>query len=103
MKVRLVVALVGLANGFLPHQPLPNKKDTVDRQIIEQIDALGKKYDEAVNNNDAAALYTEDAVLVTDTGPIYGREAIETHFADLFQQWHFSSDQYPLLCRNGWQ
>ena len=33
----------------------------------------------------AALVYTEDAVEVTDQGPIYGREAIEKHFADGFQ------------------
>ena len=60
------------------------------------------KYDEAFNKNDAAALaalYTEDAVVVTDTGPIYGREAIEKYFADVFKQVHVSNhlgkgDQY---------
>jgi uncharacterized protein (TIGR02246 family) len=66
-------------------------KDTVDPQIIEQLVAIGKKYDEAVNNNDAAAvaaLYTEDAVFVSDRGPIYGRQAIEKWYADAFQGWH---------------
>ena len=66
-------------------------KDTVDPQIIEQLNAVGKKYDEAVNNNDAAAvaaLYTEDAVFVSDRGPIYGRQAIEKWYADGFQGWH---------------
>ena len=27
----------------------------------------------------------------TDSGPIYGREAIEKHFADMFNQVHFSN------------
>jgi hypothetical protein len=38
-------------------------KDTADPQISEQVNALSKKYDDAINNNDAvavAALYTED-------------------------------------------
>jgi ketosteroid isomerase-like protein len=68
----------------------------------ELIDTKYKKYDDAFNNNDAAAVaafFTEDAVLVTDKGPVYGREAIEKHFADLFKECHFSNhvgepDQY---------
>jgi len=45
-------------------------QNTVDPKIIEKLDAIAKKYDEAVKNNDAAAvaaLYTEDGVFVTDT------------------------------------
>jgi len=37
-----------------------------------------------------AVFFTEDAVFVTETGPIYGREAIVKHFTDLFQKVHFS-------------
>ena len=102
MKIRLLGALVGLAISFaLPTFAQQNK--TVDPQIIEQIIAVGKKYDEAENNNDAAALaalFTEDAVFVTDTGPVYGRQTIEKWFADDFQEWHHSKyltkrDQNP--------
>jgi uncharacterized protein (TIGR02246 family) len=66
-------------------------KSTVDPQIIEQLNAVGKKYDEAVNKNDAAAvaaLYTEDAVFVGDSGPLYGRQAIEKFYADAFKTLH---------------
>jgi|SRR5258707_909349 hypothetical protein len=48
--------------------------NTADPQLRQQLDAKSKKFDEAFNNNDAAALaafFTEDAVLVTDTGPVY--------------------------------
>ena len=75
---------------------------TPDPQLRQQLDAKSKKFDDAVNNNDAAAvaaLFTEDAVLVTDRGPIYGREAIEKSYADLFKEWRVSEhigkrDQY---------
>ncbi len=70
------------------------KTNTPDPQLRQQLDALLRKFDEAFNNNDPAALaalFTEDAVEVTDTGPIYGREAIEKHYADLFQKVHFSN------------
>ena len=67
-----------------------------------QLDAKSKKFDEACDNNDAAAVaacFTEDAVLVNDTGPVYGRKAIEKSYADLFQKWRVSNhiskrDQY---------
>jgi ketosteroid isomerase-like protein len=91
MKTPLLLVLVGLAISFaLP--TFAQQTNTPDPQLRQVIDALTKKTDEAYNNGDAAsmaALYTEDAVLVTDTGPIYGREAIEKHYVDLFQRIHF--------------
>ena len=36
-------------------------------------------------------MFTEDAVIVTDSGSVYGREAIEKMYADLFKQVHFSN------------
>jgi len=49
------------------------------------------KYDEAFNKNDPAALaalFTENAVLVTPQGTIYGRKAIEKYSADNYLRWH---------------
>jgi len=98
MKIRLLGALVGLAISFaLPTFAQQNK--TVDPQIIEQIIAVGKKFAEADNHNDAAALaalFTEDAVFVTDTGPVYGRQAIEKWFTDDFQEWRHSNHIHKL-------
>jgi uncharacterized protein (TIGR02246 family) len=89
MKMRLLVTLAGLAISFaLP--TFAQQKETVDPQIIVQLNAIAKKYNEAINNHDAAAmgaLYTEDAIFVTDRGPIYGREAIEKWYADVFKGW----------------
>ena len=93
MKTRLLGALVGLAISFaLP--TFAQQKETVDPQIIEQLTALGKKFDEAANNNDAAAwaaCFTEDAIWVLDTGPLYGRQAIEKQIAEWFKGGHCSN------------
>jgi ketosteroid isomerase-like protein len=102
LKIRLAVALMWLAISFAV-PAFTQQKDTVDPQIIEQLATLNQKYDDAFNNGDAvamAATFTEDAVLVNDTGPVYGREAIGKYYAELFKQVHFSdhnckSDQYP--------
>jgi ketosteroid isomerase-like protein len=94
MKIRLVVALVGLAISFAV-PAFAQQKDAADSPIRQQLDTLGQKYDEAFNNDDAAALaatFTENAVLVNDTGPIYGREPIEKYYADLFKQVHISNE-----------
>jgi ketosteroid isomerase-like protein len=101
MKIRLLLALVGSVIGFtLP--AFAQQKDRVNPQIVEQLNTLRDKSNEAFENGDAAALavlYTDDAVEVTNEGPIYGREAIEKHYTDLFKEQHFSNriskrDQY---------
>jgi uncharacterized protein (TIGR02246 family) len=55
---------------------------------------LGKREDEAYNNNDAeaiAAIFTEDAVFVTPQGSIFGSGAIEKFYAERLQKVHFSN------------
>ena len=93
MKTRLLGALVGLAISLaLP--TFAQQKETVDPKIIEQLTELGKKFDEAANNNDAAAwaaCFTEDAIWVLDTGPLYGRQAIEKQIAEWFKGGHCSN------------
>ena len=92
MRTRLLGALVGLAISFaLP--TFAQQKETVDPQLIQNLHdtIISKKYNDAINNHDAtaiAALFTEDAIFVTDTvGPLYGRQAIEKFYADNFMGW----------------
>jgi type II secretory pathway pseudopilin PulG len=62
MKMRLAVAIVGLATSFA----LPTfAQQTVEQKIEQQIRVLASKYDAAINKHDApavAALYAQDAV-----------------------------------------
>jgi uncharacterized protein (TIGR02246 family) len=93
MKVRLLLTLAGLSIGFAV-PVLAEEKNVVNPQISQQLDALGGKFDEVFNKNDAAAVaafYTEDVVLVTPGGLVYGRQAIEKWHADLFQKSHYSN------------
>jgi ketosteroid isomerase-like protein len=51
------------------------------------------RLDNCRSGNDAdavAALYTEDAISLEQTGPVFGREAIRKRWADRFQKVHFS-------------
>lgn len=93
MKIRsVVVALLGLAISIA--LPALAETNTPDPQQREQLLELAKKFEDAWNNNDAtglAALFAKNAVLVDDTGPIAGRDAIEKHYKDLFQNVHFSN------------
>jgi hypothetical protein len=86
MKIRSLLALAGLAIGLaLP--VVGQQKDTADRRLVQQRDLLGspsslaefgelsQKLDEAYNKNDAAAvaaLFTQDALLVTPDGMFNG-------------------------------
>jgi uncharacterized protein (TIGR02246 family) len=72
---------------------LAQQTKTADPQLRQRLVDVIKKHGDAMNNNDAAAAtacFTEDAVYVTDSGPVNGREAIEKWYADLFQKVHFS-------------
>src|SRR6516164_2119627 len=93
MKVRFIAALAGFAIGFVV-PTFSQQTNTPDPHLLQQLLALAKKFDEAWTNKDAAAmaaLYTEDAVIVrNDGGPIYGREAIEKYWADMFKTVHYN-------------
>jgi uncharacterized protein (TIGR02246 family) len=100
MKTRLLGALVGLVISFvLP--ALAEQNDIAGPRIVQQRDLLGipdaiavfgelmGKLDDAYNKNDAeaaAALFTEDAVLVTSDGMAFGRQAIKEKYVDTFQR-----------------
>ena len=94
MKIRLVIALVGLAMSFaLP--TFAQQTNTPDPQLREKLIAAIKKHTDALDKNDAAAVaanFTENGILVTPGGPIFGREAIERHYADDFKQGFHSSN-----------
>lgn len=94
MNIRLIVALLGLAIGFaLP--TFAQQTNTPDPQLRQNLLELAKKFEDAWDDNDAtalAALFTEDAVLVNDSGPVSGREAIKKYYTDLFQNVHFSNN-----------
>jgi uncharacterized protein (TIGR02246 family) len=83
MKTRLIVAIIGLAAGFVP-PTLAQQENAVDPQTVEQVRALASKYDAAFNKDDApalATLYTEDVVFKTPNGTFDGRQAVEELFA----------------------
>ena len=93
MKMRAEVTLVALAISFaLP--TFAQQTDTPDPQLRQRLVEIIQKHNDAIMNNDAAALaadFAEDAVLVEQEGPTFGREAIEKHWADRLQKVHFSN------------
>jgi ketosteroid isomerase-like protein len=99
MKLRLPLALVGLTISFaLP--TFAQQTNTPDPALRQQLVAFFKKFDEVRNSNDQTAwatLFTDDAIEVMDTGPIYGRDALEKLWADLklqFSDHVITVDQY---------
>jgi uncharacterized protein (TIGR02246 family) len=98
MKIRLLLAVAGLAIGFAV-PVLAQEKETIDPELRQQIEALFMKLDEAFNKNDLAATvaqYTQDAVLVnrrvSEGGASVGHSAIEKYFT-----LEYSSTPYGLV------
>ena len=90
MKMRLLLTLTGLAISFaLP--TFAQEKDTIDPQTRQQLEAIIKKYQEAFNKHDAAAMaafYTEDAVLESPLGVFSGRAGVEKYYLEVYQQFN---------------
>ena len=82
MKTDLVLALISSAVAFAS-PTFGQQKDTVDPKIIEQLQEEDKNFEKAYNKHDAAAiaaLFTDEAVLVTPHGTFTGRAAIEKKY-----------------------
>src|ERR1700761_6771411 len=104
MNIRSIVTLIGLAISLaLPIfaqekedvKPFPFTPIPAGPQLVQQIEAIDQKFDEAFNKHDATAvgtLYIANAVQVTPAGSFSGREAIEGYMTDLFQR-HNPSDR----------
>jgi ketosteroid isomerase-like protein len=101
MKICTVVTLVGLATSFalsafagqndVAAPPMVRQRDLLGNpDALEVFGELSGKLDDAYNNRDAgaaAALFTDDAVLETSDGIVFGRQEIEKRYADTFQRW----------------
>jgi hypothetical protein len=89
MKIDAAVILIGLASSFAlaafaqekeEVNPFPFRAIAAGPQIIQQLEAINLKFDEAFNKHDATAvgaLYTTNAVQVTPVGTFSGRQVIE--------------------------
>jgi hypothetical protein len=98
MKIRSVVTLIGLAIS-LASPPFAQKAETPGSKSRDRLFALIKIHTDALDKNDAGAIaanFTENVVLVTQDGSLFGRDAIEKHFADDFkQEIHLSNNTAP--------
>ena len=98
MKTRSLLAFAGLAISFaLPIFGQQTNKP--DPQLRERLITRIKAHTDALDKNDAAAVagnFTEDGILVTPGGTIFGREAIEKYYTDVFKQIHLSNNHAPV-------
>jgi ketosteroid isomerase-like protein len=97
MKVRLLT-LAGLAIGFAspgfaqekaatPAAPNPFQALPANPSLVQQVEAINLKFDEACNKHDREALealFTANAIHVSPHGTFIGRDAIGKYYADLF-------------------
>jgi SnoaL-like domain len=87
MKIRLVLILAGLAIGLVV-PAFAQEQNAVNPEVRQQIEAELARFDDAFNNNDAAAivsLFTPDAIEVwgwdKSLRAAFGRHAVERRYA----------------------
>jgi len=86
MRLHVLLAVAGLVISFAVPS-IAQEKNTVDPEVLQQIEAVYMKYDDAYNKNDAAAiaaLFTQDAVEVwqgvSEGGLASGQQAIKKRY-----------------------
>jgi ketosteroid isomerase-like protein len=95
MKIRSVVALVGLAISFAV-PTFGQQTNKPDPKLRELLITRIKAHTDALDKNDAAAVaanFTEDAVNVEQDETTFGRAAIEKLWADRFQKIRLSNNR----------
>lgn len=100
MKIRLLLALVGLAIRFTvpafaqekaasPAVPNPFQPIPAGPALVQKLEAINEEFDEAFNRHDAsavAAFYTANAILSSPLGVASGLPEIEKYFTNLFER-----------------
>jgi ketosteroid isomerase-like protein len=100
MKIRYLLAIVGLAISFAspalsqekaatPAVPNPFQPIPAGPALVQQLEAINLKFDEAFNKHDAsavAAFYTANAILRSPEGFASGLPDIEKYFTNVFQR-----------------
>ena len=95
----LAVILIGFAAGPVDPAAGQQKEASETRQprnllgsvkALEEFEALGSKYVQAFNRNDAAAmaaLYADDGIAITPDGWFEGHDAIQQWYESMFRRW----------------
>jgi uncharacterized protein (TIGR02246 family) len=94
-KKRMLTWNVTPAPAATPAQ----QTSTPDPKLRQRLIALIKVHTDALDKNDASAVaanFTEDGILVTPGGTIFGREAIEKYYTEVFKQIHLSNNVAPV-------
>jgi ketosteroid isomerase-like protein len=100
MKTRLLLALVVAAIGIAapalaqekaatPAVPNPFQPIPAGTALVQQLEVIDQKFDEAFNKHDAsavAAFYTTNAILSSPLGVASGPSEIEKYFTNLFER-----------------
>src|SRR6202022_3499721 len=98
MKIRFLLALAGLAISFAC-PTFAQQTSTPDPQLREKLIAAIKKHTDALDKNDAAAVaanFTENGILVTPDGAIFGRDSIEKYYVGVFNRVQLSDNLAPV-------
>jgi ketosteroid isomerase-like protein len=108
MKTHVLLALVGLVTGFVVPAFTQEKEEVhpflfgaiqAKPEIVQQLEAINKKFDEVFNKHDAtavAAFYSANAILSSPLGVVSGRPAIEEYYTDVFQRFS-PSDRFTKI------